>query len=101
MVLIFGILLVYTVMASQYESLRDPFIIMFSIPLASIGVVVGVIGAFGVTRVIQSLLYNVTATDPLIFGGVSLFLALVAVVASYVPARRATAVDPIVALRNE
>jgi ABC-type antimicrobial peptide transport system permease subunit len=64
-------------------------------------VVLGLLGAFGVTRVIQSLLYNVTATDPVSFGGVSIFLGLIAAVASYLPARRATAVDPIVALRNE
>ena len=69
--------------------------------VAAIGVAVGLVGAFGVTRVIQSLLYNVTATDPVSFGGVSIFLALVAGLASYLPARRATAVDPIVALRNE
>ena len=69
--------------------------------LAAVGVVVGLLGAFGVTRVIQSLLYNVTATDPISFGGVSVFLALIAALASYLPARRATAVDPIVALRNE
>jgi ABC-type antimicrobial peptide transport system permease subunit len=69
--------------------------------LAAAGVVLGLVGAFGVTRVIQSLLYNVTATDPISFGGVALFLALIAAAASYLPARRATAVDPIVALRNE
>ena len=69
--------------------------------LAAIGVVLGLLGAFGITRVIQSLLYNVTATDPVSFGGVSIFLALIAAVASYLPARRATAVDPIVALRND
>ncbi len=69
--------------------------------LAAIGVVLGLVGAFGITRVIQSLLYNVTATDPISFGGVALFLALIATLASYLPARRATNVDPIVALRNE
>jgi putative ABC transport system permease protein len=69
--------------------------------LAAIGVAIGLAGAFGVTRVIQSLLYNVTATDPISFGGVALFLALIAALASYLPARRATTVDPIVALRNE
>jgi ABC-type lipoprotein release transport system permease subunit len=58
-------------------------------------------GAYGVTRVIRSLLYNVTPTDPLSFGGVTLFLVAIAVLASYLPARRATNVDPIVALRNE
>jgi putative ABC transport system permease protein len=69
--------------------------------LALIGIIAGLAGAFGVTRVIRSLLYNVTPTDPLSFGGVTLFLVAVAVLASYLPARRATNVDPIVALRNE
>lgn len=69
--------------------------------MAMIGVVVGVVGAFGVTRVIASLLYNVTPSDPVSFVGVALFLTVIAFVASYLPARRATAVDPIVALRNE
>ena len=61
----------------------------------------GLVGAFGITRVIQSMLYNVTPTDPVSFAGVSVFLTLVGVLASYLPARRATSVDPIVALRNE
>jgi ABC-type antimicrobial peptide transport system permease subunit len=69
--------------------------------LALIGVIAGLVGAFGITRVIRSLLYNVTPTDPLSFGGVTLFLAVIAVLASYLPARRATNVDPIIALRNE
>jgi putative ABC transport system permease protein len=71
------------------------------VTLAAVGVVIGLVGAFGITRVIASLLYNVTPTDPLSFGGVALFLALIAVLASYLPARRATNVDPIIALRNE
>jgi putative ABC transport system permease protein len=58
-------------------------------------------GAFGITRIIRSLLYKVTPTDPLSFAGVTLFLVGIAVLASYLPARRATTVDPIVALRNE
>jgi putative ABC transport system permease protein len=69
--------------------------------LAVLGIVCGLGGAFGITRVIRTLLYNVTPTDPVSFGGVALFLILIAVAASYVPARRATSVDPIVALRNE
>jgi ABC-type antimicrobial peptide transport system permease subunit len=69
--------------------------------LAVVGVIAGLVGAFGVTRVIRSLLYNVTPTDPLSFGGVTLFLTGIAVLASYLPARRATNVDPIIALRKE
>jgi putative ABC transport system permease protein len=69
--------------------------------LAAIGVAIGLLGAFGITRVIASLLYNVTPTDPVSFGGVALFLAAIAVLASYLPARRATTVDPIIALRQE
>jgi putative ABC transport system permease protein len=69
--------------------------------LAAIGIGVGLIGAAGVTQLITSLLYNVGAYDPATFTIVSLFLALVAVLASYIPARRAMAVDPIIALRNE
>jgi putative ABC transport system permease protein len=69
--------------------------------LAGAGVLLGLVGAFGITRVIRSLLYNVTPTDPISFGGVALFLAAIAALASYLPARRATNVDPIVALRNE
>lgn len=60
-----------------------------------------VIGAFGVTRVISSLLYNVTPSHPISFFAVAAFLTAIAFVASYLPARRATNVDPIVALRNE
>jgi putative ABC transport system permease protein len=71
------------------------------VTLAAVGVLLGLVGAFGITRVIRSLLYNVTPTDPLSFGGVAVFLAAIAVLASYLPARRATNVDPIIALRNE
>jgi len=69
--------------------------------LAAAGIVCGVLGAFGVTRVVTSLLYNVTATDPLSYVGTAVFLALVALLASYIPARRATGVDPMIALRAE
>jgi putative ABC transport system permease protein len=85
--------------AKQSDVLR--LVVWQGVTLAAMGVVLGLIGAFGITRVIRSLLYNVTPTDPISFGGVALFLAAIAVLASYVPARRATNVDPIIALRNE
>ena len=69
--------------------------------LAAIGVVGGLVGAAAITPVIRTLLFNVTPTDPISFAGVALFLSLVAVLASYLPARRAMSVDPIIALRNE
>jgi putative ABC transport system permease protein len=69
--------------------------------LALWGIALGVAGAFGVTRVIGSLLYDVTATDPLSFAGVVVLMLGVAAAAAYLPARRATEVDPMVALRAE
>jgi predicted permease len=69
--------------------------------LTAIGVGVGLVGAYGITRVLSSLFWGVSPSDPLSFAGVAIFLTLVAAVASYLPARRATAVDPIIALRSE
>jgi predicted permease len=69
--------------------------------LALAGLLVGTAAAAAVTRLASGLLVNVSATDPLIFGGAALFLALVALAASYLPARRATRIDPNVALRCE
>lgn len=69
--------------------------------LAAVGIVLGLVGAFATTRFIKTVLYNVTPTDPFSFAVVAGFLTLVAVAASYIPARRAMAVDPLVALRNE
>jgi putative ABC transport system permease protein len=82
---------------------RDVFrmIVGHGLTLALIGIGTGIIGAFGVTRLVKTLLYNVTPTDPISFAGVAAFLAAVACLASFLPARRATAVDPLTALRNE
>jgi putative ABC transport system permease protein len=65
------------------------------------GLIVGVAGAFGLTRLLKSLLFEVSATDPLIFVGVSAGLVLVALVAMWVPAWRATRVDPLSALHHD
>jgi putative ABC transport system permease protein len=69
--------------------------------LVSIGVAIGIAGAFGVTRVLKTLLFDVTPTDAATYASVSALLIFVALFASYVPARRATTVDPMVALRYE
>ena len=69
--------------------------------LTGIGVVVGVVLAAIGTPLAKSLLYNVSPFDPLTFSGVAMFLVAVALVASYLPALRATRVDPIIALRGE
>lgn len=71
------------------------------VALAAIGVVLGLAGALAGTRVMASLLYSVGATDPAVYVAVTLLLALVAIAASYVAARRALRVDPMVALRAE
>jgi putative ABC transport system permease protein len=69
--------------------------------LVGIGIVAGLLGAMALTRVMSTLLFGVSARDGLTFGAVALLLALVALAATVIPARRATRVDPMVALREE
>jgi putative ABC transport system permease protein len=69
--------------------------------LTLIGVVIGLLSAYGLTRVMSSLLFGVTARDPITFIVVAALLTTVAFLACFVPARRATKVDPLVALRYE
>jgi putative ABC transport system permease protein len=69
--------------------------------LVALGLVFGLLGAFALTRVMSSFLFEVTPKDPLTFVGVAVFLPVIALLACYLPARRATMVDPLIALRYE
>ena len=69
--------------------------------LVLVGIAIGILGAIGLTRLMASQLFQISTTDPLTFAAVALTLALVALAACYVPARRATKVEPMVALRYE
>jgi predicted permease len=79
--------------------LRD--VVAQGMALTGVGLAVGLAGAWGVSRLLSSLLYGVSTTDPLTYAGTALGLALVALLASWIPARRAASVDAVEALRQE
>ena len=85
--------------ATPAQVMRD--VLWYGVRLTTVGLALGLAGAVAGTRVLSSLLYSVKPLDPLTFIAVPLLLAVVAVAASYIPARRATQVDPMVALRHE
>jgi putative ABC transport system permease protein len=69
--------------------------------LVLIAIIVGLLLAFAATRLLSGFIYGISSSDPLTFGGVALVLALVALIASYLPARQATTVAPSLALRHQ
>jgi putative ABC transport system permease protein len=76
-------------------------ILSHGVTLIALGVVIGLIAAVAATRLMAHMLYDVTATDPLTFSAIALLLTFIALVACYLPARRAAHVDPVIALRSE
>ena len=87
-------------LGSDFGRLRN-MVVKQAMLLAAVGIAIGLGAAYGLTRVLQSLLFQVKPTDPVIFGSVAGLLGAVAVLACYIPARRATQVDPLVALRYQ
>jgi ABC-type antimicrobial peptide transport system permease subunit len=92
-----GIRLALGAQASQVKNM----VVRQGMVLAIIGVAIGVGAAFGLAQLMSTLLFGVTPRDPLVFAGVPILLSAVALVAVWLPARRASRVDPIIALRYE
>jgi putative ABC transport system permease protein len=85
--------------ATQRTVLR--LVVKQGMMLALGGVVVGLIASFAFSRLVSSLLYGVTSSDPLTFASITVLLLIVALIASYIPARRAARIDPMISLRGE
>jgi len=85
--------------AARYDVLK--LLLGWALSLVALGVIFGILGSVAVTRLLSGFLFGIKPTDPITFLAVPLLLAMVALLASYIPARRATKVDPMIALRYE
>jgi putative ABC transport system permease protein len=85
--------------ASQRDILS--FVVGQGMALSLFGVTLGLAAALLLTRLIRSMLFGVAATDPFTFAGISLLLAMITLLATYIPARRATQIDPMISLRQD
>jgi ABC-type antimicrobial peptide transport system permease subunit len=92
-----GIRLALGAQASQVRKM----VVTQGMALALVGIVLGLVGAFGLAQLITAFLFGVTAKDPVVFVGVPILLGAVALLAVWLPARRASRVDPLIALRYE
>jgi putative ABC transport system permease protein len=85
--------------AARYDVLK--LLLAWALALVAQGVIAGILGSLAITRLLSGFLFGIKSTDPVTFLAVPLLLATIALLASYIPARRATKVDPMVALRYE